>query len=807
MPDFDPDAIERDVEDPTQANDFTPTIEEVNISGLYIRELRQAHLDSAIEPIDADLLHRIRNPPSGPIHLTRDERLSIDLYLAINNASEQTYNDMRRSIAYCYPDSAMLSFYQVKSRVKAITGITPIIRDMCMNSCVGFTGPYAHLQACPHCNTLRFHGGDNMPIKQFTTMPITTQIQALFRSPESAHAMQYRRNYTEKLLVELEENNLHKTSPYRDIFDGLDYLNAVRANDIQDNDVVLVLSIDGAQLYQYKSSDCWIYIWLVMDLAPTERYKKNRILPGGFIPGPNKPKNLDSFIFPGLYHLAAVQKEGLRIWNALTEDYFESNLYFMLGTADGPGMAYLSGRVGHHGRVHCRFQCPIVGRHKPGGSHYYPARFKPSGYAVAGCDHPDVDIKSELRRYTSQQGAEKYIRDLTILVASANRAQYERNRLLTGICKPTIFMGLSPDRFLGVPACFGGDSMHLTALNIPDLLLALWRGTMMVDSTDKDHWPWVVLKDANTWQKHGKEVGASKTYIPSSFDRCPRNPAEKLNSGYKAWEFLLYIFGLGPCLFSSLLPPNYWQNYCKLVRGVRLLLQEEITLQELREAEHLIAEFSNDFELLYVQRRTDRIHFVRACVHTLSHMATETVRLGPCIIYSQWSLERTIGNLGEEIRQHSNAYANLAQRGIRRSQVNALKAMVPALDTSCFTLPRCSLDIGDGYAMLTATQSSPTSVRPCEAAALHNYLSAIDPAINPADFYKVMRWARILLPNGQIARSLWKEANIPSEKIQTARNVKVSSLFTVYILKANTSLSSNQAASSPSWRRYIITWY
>lgn len=139
--------------------------------------------------------------------------------------------------------------------------------------------------------------------------------------------------------------------------------------------------------------------------------------------------------------------------------------------------------------------------------------------------------------------------------------------------------------------------------------------------------------------------------------------------------------------------------------------------------------------------------------------------------------------------------------------MNALKAMVPALDTSCFTLPRCSLDIGDGYAMLTATQSSPTSIRPCEAAALHNYLSAIDPAINPADFYKVMRWARILLPNGQIARSLWKEANIPSEKIQTARNVKVSSLFTVYILKANTSLSSNQPASSPSWRRYIITWY
>ncbi|KAG6818948.1 hypothetical protein H0H92_002395, partial [Tricholoma furcatifolium] len=37
---------------------------------------------------------------------------------------------------------------------------------------------------------------------------------------------------------------------------------------------------------------------------------------------------------------------------------------------------------------------------------------------------------------------------------------------------------------------------------------------------------------------------------------------------------------------------------------------------------------------------------------------------------------------------------------------------------------------------------------------------------------KVVRWARIRLPNGQIARSLCKEAEKPLNKLRMARNVK-----------------------------------
>ena len=58
-----------------------------------------------------------------------------------------------------------------------------------------------------------------------------------------------------------------------------------------------------------------IYIWVIFNLPPNKRYKKHFVFPSGFIPGPNKPKNVNSFIFPGLHHLNALIKEGLTIWD------------------------------------------------------------------------------------------------------------------------------------------------------------------------------------------------------------------------------------------------------------------------------------------------------------------------------------------------------------------------------------------------------------------------------------------------------------------------------------------------------------
>ena len=52
-------------------------------------------------------------------------------------------------------------------------------------------------------------------------------------------------------------------------------------------------------------------IWVIFDRSPDTRYRKKHSLPGVVIPRPNKPKNLDSFMFPSYHRIAALQNEGL----------------------------------------------------------------------------------------------------------------------------------------------------------------------------------------------------------------------------------------------------------------------------------------------------------------------------------------------------------------------------------------------------------------------------------------------------------------------------------------------------------------
>jgi hypothetical protein len=198
-----------------------------------------------------------------------------------------------------------------------LKSVTQIQEDMCVNTCIAFTGPFSELDTCPECMELHHDPQKSRADKkvgrcQFYTLPIGPQLQALWHSPESAKQMHHCSKHTEQIIDELQQ--MGKIAKYDDIYQGSDYLHAVNEGKITLNDMVLLLSIDGAQLYQSKHSDCWIYIWVILDHAPNMCYKKKYILPGGFMGGPNNPKHPDSFMLPSLHHLAAIQ-------TALSVDY------------------------------------------------------------------------------------------------------------------------------------------------------------------------------------------------------------------------------------------------------------------------------------------------------------------------------------------------------------------------------------------------------------------------------------------------------------------------------------------------------
>ncbi|KAF8344790.1 hypothetical protein F5887DRAFT_842424, partial [Amanita rubescens] len=191
-------------------------------------------------------------------------------------------------------------------------------------------------------------------------------------------------------------------------------------------------------------------------------------------------------------------------------------------------------------------------------------------------------------------------------------------------------------------------------------------------------------------------------------------------------------------------------------------------------AHKLLLEWEDEFERKYYACREDRLHLVRPCIHALIHLARETVRCGPLNLLAQWSLERTIGNLGSEIHLHSNPYANLAERALLRAQMNALQALYPEFDTKEAN-PRGSIELRNGYVLLRARDKKPYQISDNnELAAIQSFFTQRRMPIPDS----IVRWARLRLPTGDIVRCAWKE--IENKNTRNSRNVQVNNNLLCY---------------------------
>ncbi|KAI8980787.1 hypothetical protein BD414DRAFT_420566 [Trametes punicea] len=323
--------------------------------------------------------------------------------------------------------------------------------------------------------------------------------------------------------------------------------------------------------------------------------------------------------------------------------------------------------------------------------------------------------------------------------------------------------------------------MHLACLNLPDLFLTLWRGTIKGSTqSNPKNWECAIFADQDRWTSHGHHVACAMAYLPGFFDRAPQNIAEKVNSGYKAVEYLTWFYRYAPAMLRGSLPESYWLQLCKLVRGVLLLYGEEILPSELVESKQCLTAAVEDYERLYYARDLDRLHVVRPCLHNIWHGPDQIVLLGSLIGCTQLPMERLIGDLGSEIKQPSNPYANLSQRAFRRCQVNAVKAMMPEVNSArqkAGRIPPRSEVLGDGYFLLPRRDRYMTPISQAEAAVFYDYLDQHEPAACEGQTretfsIRIRRWARLRLPNETVARSSWKEHDKPLNKLRMARCVK-----------------------------------
>jgi hypothetical protein len=254
------------------------TLEKMKLDSRFIEMAKEATLESQFTPAELRAFQDPQEVQSSPSD-DPDLHLSLRFYISSldHNQSQKAYSEARLDVQDRFPESKMLSYDQVKRRASDLSGLVTWKHDMCVNSCVGFTGPFTNLEVCPYskCQEPRYdqdkltrsNGKNKVPRKVFTTFALGPQLQAQWKNPQTAERMLYRRRKTrEELLRDRDADDY----VYDNIFCGSAYLKAVRDGEIKDEDMVVMLSIDGAQLFRNKKSDCWMYIWILLDLAPHE---------------------------------------------------------------------------------------------------------------------------------------------------------------------------------------------------------------------------------------------------------------------------------------------------------------------------------------------------------------------------------------------------------------------------------------------------------------------------------------------------------------------------------------------------------
>jgi hypothetical protein len=243
----------------------------------------------------------------------------------------------------------------------------------CPSSCICYTGPYETLKKCPKCNTDCYKADGTTPQAVFEYLPIIPRLRAMLASTSYATKMQYR--------------SKHEADPTKstDIFDGTHYrslretLITIDAEELptwffsDPRDIALGLSTDGFGPFKCHTKTAWPIILFNYNLPPEERFLKRNIISIGVVPGPKKPCNFDSFLWPLVQELLQLEI-GVSAFDAITKAVFLLHAYLIVVFGDILAVSMIMRMKGHNTISPCHM-CTIKGVRIPSSRvmmHYVP---------------------------------------------------------------------------------------------------------------------------------------------------------------------------------------------------------------------------------------------------------------------------------------------------------------------------------------------------------------------------------------------------------------------------------------------------
>jgi hypothetical protein len=311
----------------------------------------------------------------------------------------------------------------------------------------------------------------------------------------------------------------HKQGVSADIFDGENY-RSLRGQRVtvgsktynheyfeDSRDVALGLSTDGFAPFKRRVSTAWPIILFNYNLPPDIRFHLANILALGIIPGPKKPVDYDSFLWPFLQELFRLAV-GVRAFDGITSQVFLLRAYLIVAFGDMPAMALLMRMKGHSGISPCRM-CEIIGLRRPDSgatAHYVP---------LDRSKHPKVRRNTSLVR--SYDPDNLPIRSRDGFFAQAREIQSARTNTdyndlskKYGVNGVPLLLHVSSLTF---PTGYPYEVMHLFWENLVKNLVLLWTGNFKGLDDGRESYQ----LSQSIWEAIGEATATSGSTIPSAY--------------------------------------------------------------------------------------------------------------------------------------------------------------------------------------------------------------------------------------------------------------------------------------------------
>ncbi|XP_035662855.1 uncharacterized protein LOC118406704 [Branchiostoma floridae] len=424
-------------------------------------------------------------------------------------------------------------------------------------------------------------------VMTFYHMDVQAQLQRFYKDAT------FRRNLRTDLITDDDKIS--------DIYDGLKYKSLTEEGGFLHNtgNLTFTFNTDGVKVFaSSRTGQLWPAYLAINELPPSLRYSKKYLLLCGFWCNPGKPI-MTTYLRPLVETLNKIYTDGVVVSDVDNNSEKTVRGLLLLCSVDLQAKALLANTKQYNGEFGCN-NCEDKGKSVRGKG----------GHRIWPYEGP-----------TTMRTHRTYKEYLAIVSASARGG----NELVPhkGIKGASVFCLHRP---FDLGQGFVVDWMHCAPMGVVKALINLWLGK---PNSKKAFYIGDKIPELN------KRLLGLK--IPNNISHAPRSLNDRHH--WKASQLRAWLLHFSLPVLRGVLNEEYYAHYALLVTALSTLVSDEITQDQLRNAETRLDVFCQTFEELYGEEaQTMNVHLLR-------HMAYHVKLYGPLFGYSCFGFEHMNGQI------------------------------------------------------------------------------------------------------------------------------------------------------------------